>query len=36
MLTKNISFKNFRLKGHDNRIKKILDNILIKKKDRNK
>jgi len=31
MLTKNISFKNFRLKGHDNRIKKILDNILIKK-----
>ena len=31
MLTKNINFKNFRLKGHDNRIRKILDNILIKK-----
>ena len=31
MLTKNISFKNFRLKGHNNNIKKILDNILIKK-----
>ena len=31
MLTKNISFKNFRLKGHNNRIKKILNNILIKK-----
>ena len=31
MLTKNINFKNFRLKGHDNKIKKILDNILIKK-----
>ena len=31
MLTKNISFKNFRLKGHDNKIKKILDDILIKK-----
>ena len=31
MLTKNISFKNFRLKGHDNKIKKILDNILFKK-----
>ena len=31
MLTRNISFKNFRLKGHNNNIKKILDNILIKK-----
>ena len=31
MLTKNISFKNFRLKGHNNRIKNILDNIIIKK-----
>ena len=31
MLTKNISFKNFKLKGHNNKIKKILDHILIKK-----
>ena len=31
MLTKNISFKNFKLKGHNNKIKKILDDILIKK-----
>jgi glucose-6-phosphate isomerase len=31
MLTKNINFKNFRSKGNDNKIKKILDNILIKK-----
>lgn len=31
MLTKNISFKNFKLKGHNNKIKKILDHILVKK-----
>ncbi|MDB9738919.1 glucose-6-phosphate isomerase [Candidatus Pelagibacter sp.] len=31
MLTKNISFKNFRLKGNNNKIKKILEDILIKK-----
>jgi len=31
MLTKNISFKNFKLKGYNNKIKKILDHILIKK-----
>ena len=31
MLTKNISFKNFKLKGNNNKIKKILDDILIKK-----
>ena len=31
MLTKNISFKNFKLKGHSNKIKKILNTILAKK-----
>ena len=31
MLTKNISFKNFKLKKNNNKIKKILDDILIKK-----
>ena len=31
MLTKNISFKNFKEKGHSKKVKKILDDILIKK-----
>ena len=31
MLTKNIRFKNFKLKGNNNKIKKILDIILLKK-----
>ena len=31
MLTKNISFKNFKVKGYTKKIKKILDDILIKK-----
>ena len=31
MLTKNISFKNFKIKGHNNKIKKILGSILAKK-----
>ena len=31
MLTKNISFKNFKIKGYNKKIKKILDDILIKK-----
>ena len=31
MLTKNISFKNFKVKGYSKKVKKILDDILIKK-----
>ena len=31
MLTKNISFKNFKVKGYTKKIKKILDDILVKK-----
>ena len=31
MLTKNISFKNFKVKGYNKKVKKILDNILVKK-----
>ena len=31
MLTKNISFKNFKVKGYSKNVKKILDDILIKK-----
>ena len=31
MLTKNISFKNFKVKGYNKKIKKILDDILVKK-----
>ncbi|MDA7767758.1 glucose-6-phosphate isomerase [Candidatus Pelagibacter sp.] len=31
MLTKNISFKNFKVKGYSKKVKKILDNILVKK-----
>ena len=31
MLTKNISFKNFKEKGYTKKVKKILDDILIKK-----
>ena len=31
MLTKNISFKNFKVKGYTKRVKKILDDILVKK-----
>ena len=31
MLTKNISFKNFKEKGYSKKVKKILDDILIKK-----
>ena len=31
MLTKNIGFKNFKIKGHNNKIKKILGSILAKK-----
>ena len=31
MLTKNISFKNFKVKGYAKKVKKILDDILIKK-----
>ena len=30
MLTKNISFKNFKVKGYNKKIKKILDSILVK------
>ena len=31
MLTKNISFKNFKVKGYTKKVKKILDDILVKK-----
>ena len=31
MLTKNISFKNFKVKGYAKKVKKILDDILVKK-----
>lgn len=31
MLTKNISFKNFKVKGYSKKVKKILDDILVKK-----
>ena len=31
MLTKNISFKNFKVKGYSKKTKKILDDILVKK-----
>ncbi|MDA7564964.1 glucose-6-phosphate isomerase [Candidatus Pelagibacter sp.] len=31
MLTKNISFKNFKLKGYSKKVKNILDDILVKK-----
>ena len=31
MLTKNISFKNFKVKGYTKKVKKILDEILVKK-----
>ena len=31
MLTKNISFKNFKVKGYAQKVKKILDDILVKK-----
>ena len=31
MLTKNISFKNFKVKGYNKKVKKILDDILVKK-----
>ena len=31
MLTKNISFKNFTVKGYTKKVKKILDDILVKK-----
>ena len=31
MLTKNINFKNFRVKGYSEKVKKILDDILVEK-----
>ena len=31
MLTKNISFKNFKVKGYTKKVKKILDDILVRK-----
>ena len=31
MITKNISFNNFKVKGYTKKIKKILDDILVKK-----
>ena len=31
MLTKNISFKNFKVKGYTKKVKKILDDILVKR-----
>ena len=31
MLTKNINFKNFKVKGYTKKVKKILDDILVKK-----
>ena len=31
MLTKNISFKNFKVKGYTKKVKKILDDVLVKK-----
>ena len=31
MLTKNISFKNFKVKGYSKKVKKILDDILVEK-----
>ena len=31
MLTKNITFKNFKVKGYTKKVKKILDDILVKK-----
>ena len=31
MLTKNISFKNFKVKGYTKKVKKIIDDILVKK-----